>query len=364
MNKAVYAGSFDPVTNGHLWMIKKGAKLFNELVVAVGSNPEKESTFSIEERVNMIKEVSYDIPNVTVDSFENQYLVHYAKDVKAQFMLRGIRNQKDYQFERGMVNVNEKLKHSILPVFLMPPKGMSETSSSLVKNLIGPEGWEEAIEEYVPRSVYNALLINFKGLENRWNSLWKRVNARGNPEEAYAELLNLYGEKQRHYHNLVHIVHSIREMDNAKNLIKNPDQLEFALWYHDAIYNVHAKDNEEKSAELAEKRLNKAGLRKQFIDDVTNLIIATKHKEIPQKEDAKYICDIDLANLGKSQKEFDRYGKDIRHEYKDIPEEQFKLGNAKILKGFFDRDYIYSTDFFRKKYEARTIKNLKRSLAK
>jgi len=358
MAKAVYAGSFDPITNGHLWMIENGAEFFDKLVVAVGTNPDKKSTFSLEERVDMLKRVTHDITNVTVDSFENQFLVHYAKSVNSKFILRGIRSQTDYESESGMRNINWDLNPSILPVFLMPPREILEISSSLVKGLIGPEHWEEVIERYVPRIIYNSLLVKFKGMQSRWNSLWKRANASGNSEEAYTELLSLYGGTQRAYHNFVHIVHTLREMDDAQGLIQNPSQIEAAIWYHDA------KDSEEKSAELAEKRLSKAGLKKQFSDNVTKLILATNHKKIPQEQDAQYICDIDLAILGKPQKQFDEYERGIKYEYQHIPEEQFKIGRVAVLKKFLDRNYIYSTDFFRKKYETQARENLERAVAK
>ena len=364
MVKAVYAGSFDPVTNGHLWMIEKGAELFDELVVAVGTNPKKESTFSLEERLDMLKKVSYDTPNVTVDSFENQFLVHYANSIEAKFILRGIRSVKDYEDEKVMIHTNSNLNPNITTSLLIPSEGIADISSSSVKNLIGPEHWEDAIERYVPRSVYNSLLVKFKGLQSRWDSLWKRVNASGNSEEAYTELLSLYGGPKRAYHNLVHIVHSLREMDDARDLIQNPDQVEFALWYHDAVYNIRAKNNEEKSAELAEKRLSKAGAKKQFIDNITRLILTTRHKEIPQEQDAQYICDIDLSIFGKSQKEFDEYERDIRKEYNSFSEKQFKRGRSIVLTKYLWKDPLYSTDFFREKYQTQARKNLKRSLAK
>ncbi len=358
MAKAVYAGSFDPITNGHLWMIEKGAKLFDELVVAMGINPDKKYSFSLEERMDMLRRSTWDLLNVTIDSFENQFLVNYAESVNAEFILRGIRSESDYEFERGMRHINSDLNPSISTAFLMPTREISEISSSFVKNLIGPKHWEEVIERYVPRSVYNSLLIKFKGLQSRWNSLWKRANASGNSEEAYTELLSLYGGAQRAHHNFVHIVHSLREMDDAQGLIQNPDQVEFALWYHDS------EDNEEKSAELAKKRLSKAGLKKQFIDNITRLILATRHKEIPQEQDAKYECDIDLVILGKPQKEFDEYERNIRYEHQHVPEEQFKIGRAGILKKFLGRDDIYSTDLFRKKYQTQARENLERSLAR
>jgi len=155
---AVYAGSFDPPTSGHMYMVKQGAKLFGRMIVAVGTNPDKTYTFTTEERVAMLTECTPDFDNVSVDSFENLFLVDYAESVGAQFILRGIRSEADYQFERAMRNVNEDLKPDITTVFLMPPREICEVSSSFVKGLVGPKGWREVIKPYVPDPVYQKLM--------------------------------------------------------------------------------------------------------------------------------------------------------------------------------------------------------------
>jgi pantetheine-phosphate adenylyltransferase len=86
----VYAGSFDPITNGHLWMIEQGARLFDQLVVTVGINPEKKYTFTLDERLAMLRESIESIPNVSVTTFSNRYLIHYAQSINTSHILRGI----------------------------------------------------------------------------------------------------------------------------------------------------------------------------------------------------------------------------------------------------------------------------------
>lgn len=154
---AVYAGSFDPHTIGHLWMIEQGAALFDRLIVAIGVNPEKHCLFSVEKRLEMLRRSVEQYHNVEVTSYTNQFLITYAQSLGARFVLRGIRNESDYEYERGMRNINGDLNASLTTVFLMPPRGIAEISSSMVKGLIGPDGWEPIVRRYVPEPVFEKL---------------------------------------------------------------------------------------------------------------------------------------------------------------------------------------------------------------
>lgn len=154
----LYAGSFDPLTIGHLWMIEQGARLFDRLVVAIGVNPDKKYSFPLEERLSMLRESTGSFRTVSVASFSNRYLIHYAKSVSATHILRGIRSESDYEFERTMRHINGDLDSDICTVFLMPPRNIAEVSSSMVKGLIGPAGWKALVRTYVPSPVYRRLL--------------------------------------------------------------------------------------------------------------------------------------------------------------------------------------------------------------
>lgn len=164
MRTAVYAGSFDPLTNGHLWMIEKGLELFDRLYVVIGNNPSKTYTFSVEERLAQLQQAIPSCERLTISSFENRYLVNYAQSVEAQYILRGIRSSNDYEYERVMRHINEDIEPSITTTILMPPRDIAELSSSMVKSLIGPEGWQDSVRRYVPEAV-------FKSLQDREDSI-------------------------------------------------------------------------------------------------------------------------------------------------------------------------------------------------
>ncbi len=157
MRTAVYAGSFDPPTNGHVWMIEQGLRLFDHLYVAIGSNPSKTYTFSVEERLNMLQASIAPCDRLTISNFDNRYLVDYAHAVDAHYILRGIRSPNDYEYERVMRHINSDMAPEITTAFLMPPRDIAELSSSMVKSLIGPAGWEDIVCRYVPPAVFELL---------------------------------------------------------------------------------------------------------------------------------------------------------------------------------------------------------------
>ena len=155
---AVYAGSFDPPTVGHLWMIEQCVRLFGALTVAIGINPGKRPAFSVEKRLAMLRESTRHLQTVTVSSFGNQFLIDYARSIGASHILRGVRSQTDCEYERVMRNINEDLNPNITTVFLMPPRDIAEVSSSMVRGLIGPKGWKMVVRQYVPAPVYAELM--------------------------------------------------------------------------------------------------------------------------------------------------------------------------------------------------------------
>jgi pantetheine-phosphate adenylyltransferase len=136
---AIYPGSFDPITNGHLDLIERGCYLFDKLIVAILRNESKQPLFSVEERIEMLREVVGVYPNVAVDSFDG-LLVDYAARNGATVLLRGIRAISDYEYELQMALMNRRLRPDIETVFMMASEAHSFISSRLVKEVFGLGG--------------------------------------------------------------------------------------------------------------------------------------------------------------------------------------------------------------------------------
>jgi len=131
---AVYPGSFDPLTNGHVDIITRGARLFDRIVVAILINSEKSPLFTMEERVEIAREVFKDVPNVEVDTFDG-LLVDYVDRRGAQVIVRGLRAVSDFEFEFQMALMNQRLNGRIETIFLMPAEQYTYTSSRLIKEV-------------------------------------------------------------------------------------------------------------------------------------------------------------------------------------------------------------------------------------
>ena len=131
---AIYPGSFDPITNGHLDLIERGSKIFDHLIVAILRNLDKDPLFSVQERVEMMQEVTQHCSNVSIDTFEG-LLVDYAVRRQARVILRGIRAISDYEYELPMALMNRKMDSNLETVFMMPAVAYTYLSSRLVREV-------------------------------------------------------------------------------------------------------------------------------------------------------------------------------------------------------------------------------------
>ena len=173
MRRAIYPGSFDPVTNGHLDIIERGCKLFDEIIIAILVNPEKQPFFSIDERREMLSEVLKSIARGTcviqVDHFQG-LLVHYALAQKADAIVRGIRAISDYEYELQMALMNRRLEPSIETVFMMPAETYSYVSSRLVKEVFQLGGKLNGLVPPLVETRMRDKLGIFNGQRNRYLS--------------------------------------------------------------------------------------------------------------------------------------------------------------------------------------------------
>lgn len=158
--KAIYAGSFDPLTLGHLWVIERAAELFDELTVAIGENADKKYMFSIKQRQKHIEDAlaKFSSKNkISIKVINNKFLVKYAEENKIPYLVRGIRGPNDFNYEFVMNQVNREMSPKVETIYLIPPHELAGVSSSLAKGLVGPEGWEKAIGKFVPANVIKDL---------------------------------------------------------------------------------------------------------------------------------------------------------------------------------------------------------------
>jgi len=181
-------------------------------------------------------------------------------------------------------------------------------------------------------------------------------------KETFKQLHKHYSKRSRAYHNWSHIMRCLIEFNNIKKCLNHPDEVEMALWFHDAIYDPGQGDNEEKSANWALIFSKKIGKSDIFAERVRALILATKHDTFPEETDAKYIIDIDLSIFGQPEEVFLQYEEAIRKEYGALEDYYFNQRRVKLLQDFLKRDFIYLTGLYREIYEKIAIKNLKYSI--
>lgn len=157
MKTVIYPGTFDPVTNGHVDIVRRAVDLFDEVIVTVAKNPTKTELFSVEERIEMLKESLKDFPTVKVDSFDG-LVVDHAREVGAVGIIRGLRAVSDFEYEFQMALMNRKLADDIATILLMPHARYTYLNSTIVRNLAAFHG---DVTEFVPENVKAKLKEKF-----------------------------------------------------------------------------------------------------------------------------------------------------------------------------------------------------------
>ena len=199
----------------------------------------------------------------------------------------------------------------------------------------------------------------------RFQSLWQTLGAEGHSGDVLRQLRAAYAEPHRAYHGARHIGACLRLLDDpaVKALATRLDEVEAAIWFHDAIYDPRATDNEERSAQMAEARLGDAGVAPEVVARIASYVRATKHHSA-DSPDGDLVIDVDLSILGEAPHVFTRFEDEIRREYAWVEEAAYAAGRAAVLLRFDEREHIYRSPLFRDRYESNARKNIAASVQK
>jgi predicted metal-dependent HD superfamily phosphohydrolase len=195
-----------------------------------------------------------------------------------------------------------------------------------------------------------------------WIDAWRDLGVAAPDEVLLAKLLAHYSEPHRAYHTLQHLDECLAGLARERSHAERPAEIALALWFHDAIYDVHRRDNEARSAEWAQAALLAAGVAGDAARRVHALVMATRHHAQPEDADAQLLVDIDLSILGAPAARFAEYERQIRAEYAHVPPDVFELRRREILGRFLARDPLYLSASIRAKLEAQARINLQQAI--
>lgn len=196
----------------------------------------------------------------------------------------------------------------------------------------------------------------------RWNALCLRLDLSADGG-TYGDLITAHAEQHRAYHTLDHIAACLDHLDAVEEKIEHPEEVEMALWFHDAVYEPFSDTNEEDSAEWAADWLQDRGAAKVVTGRIADYILDTKNHKKPKSLDGQFMVDIDLSILGTRPDVYDAFELNIRREYKRVPSFIFKKKRKAILESFLARDEIYTTKYFYQKLETQARVNLLRAVS-
>jgi predicted metal-dependent HD superfamily phosphohydrolase len=205
-----------------------------------------------------------------------------------------------------------------------------------------------------------------ESMQKAWARVLERFGAA--PPDVYPAfdaLVAAYSAPERHYHNLEHLAEMFRVIERLSGTVENPDALHLAVWFHDAVYDSRAADNEKRSAELAVDLLGPLGVPASAIERVVQMIWGTAHTPDgpPPSADARVLLDADLAILGAAEGRYARYAADIRKEYAWVPEADYRAGRVAVLEKFLARPRVYHTPLMFEEGEARARANMRAEIA-
>lgn len=203
-------------------------------------------------------------------------------------------------------------------------------------------------------------------LQNKWIQLASKYCDDLDLIHSYWKEIELqYTSDKRHYHTLNHISNMLQQSETNQEWLENFDGVNFSIWYHDVVYNPIKNNNESKSAELAQQRLQSFKLDESRLRTIEKLINSTKTHEvlISSNQDNSYFLDFDLAILGTDWNTYTQYTKNIRKEYSVYPDFLYNSGRKKVLLNFLDRRNLFFTEMYRSEFEAQAKENLQKEIS-
>lgn len=342
VTRALLTGSFDPFTYGHQEIVSRALKIYDQVVIAIGVHSEKHPIFSMEERKAIILRECKDYEDrIKVIPFTGA-LVDLALHENCQTILRGVRNVTDFQSETTIALINRELSNGQVETQLLiaDPK-LSLVSSSDAKRLIilGKDA-STYVSDETERDVKNRLAK--KSLSPIWEKLFSSLtsNIEGS-EKLFNKLCTKYEEPHRYYRNLDHLYRLFKLFEQVKDLVKYPNSLALAIFFHDVIYQPKNSDNELQSAEFLKQELSEIGIAPEIINQAYELILRTKDHQTENVPDANILLTLDLAILASPDyKTYENYALNIRREFQHVPLAEYQEKRAAVLENFARRPII------------------------
>lgn len=342
---AGYAGSFDPFTLGHDWIVQSANELFDELHIIVADNPLKKNMFSLNERFQMVKDSVSE--KIQVHKTDGSLVFKQLERYDVNYYVRGIRNDQDILYEQNQAIYNEMINDKLLTVTLLAPRDMSHISSTAVRALYSNGGWFKIVREMVPTSVLNELSKRY--MIDQLESFGVNLHPRNkdfdsNWEKVFGEVFEYYS---RPYHNIMHVAYMYSLF---KELGKPNDVFSLVIYFatlcHDVVYyvaNYADKQNEEASAAyFVNKIWDKFLFGRDICDSVKDAILGIKRGEF-----AVILHDLDYAHFADEPDWVYKLEFALEAEFtQSFGVKGFCNGRMKFLQGLIDKPVIFYTHYF------------------
>lgn len=399
MKKIAFTGTLDPITNGHMWVIEEARSLADEVTVFLSENAAKRPQFPAEKRKQIIELSAAERGwhNVNVVIVKGDYTARAAKKHGIDYLIRGIRNTADFDYENLIQQTNVDVLHGAKTIFVMPPRDLGSVSSSFVGALQGPVGWNWNVRKFVPGPAHRAWMADW--LRREWDVLWQSDSARETGTGHGADALptsttatdpwfdyltgdQSHGGAQRHYHNLDHLVHGLTEIRvwglNTGAGAEALATLKKAFWFHDAVLETSeaaepANDSEALSAEERSARIwqeSLAGAGSDTGTDAGNVAALIRATDPAQAASIDHplkavMLALDRAILGQDEDVYDHYAQGIRREYRHLSDRTYAERRRQALAHLLqeaEAGSLFGDDYFVARYNDSAIGNMRREV--